>query len=161
MADDTKTDRAPSRWMRLLLIASLALNLLIVGLVAGAFLAGGKPGSRGAEGREFQRQPLIGALDPSVRRDVVRELRETAGRPREHSRDLRGRFRAYLGALRAEEFDITRVEQLLAEQRASMGGWQDAVDAALLKKLAEMTEDERLAYADRLEELGKRWRKRR
>ena len=149
MVDDNTTDRTPSRWMRILLIGSLAL------------LGGGKSGERGAERREFQRQPLIGALDPSVRRDVVRELRQTARQPLEHSRDLRGRFRAYLEALRADEFDIARVEALLAEQRASMAGWQDAVDAALLKKLAVMTPEERLAYAARLEELGKRGRKRR
>ncbi len=33
-------------WLRVLLFASLALNLLIVGLVAGAFLRMGKDGGR-------------------------------------------------------------------------------------------------------------------
>lgn len=161
MAEEPKSNPGSSRWMRILLVASLALNLLIVGLVAGAVLGGRSDGDRGAESRAFQRQPLIGALEPAMRRDVLQQLRRDARQPGEHARALRGRFRAYLDALRSDSFDVSEVGRLLSEQRASMGGWQDAVDGILLEKLSEMTPEERFAYADRLEELGRRGRKRR
>ena len=165
MADEMNTDAAPAgkapRWMRVLLVVSLALNLLVVGLVAGSVLGKTRSGSRGAEAHEFQRHPLIGALAREDRREVMQQLRRDNGQPREHAKALRTRFRAYLEALRADAFDADAVGQLLKEQRASMGNWQDGVDGILLQTLSDMTPEERLAYADRLEELGRRGRKRR
>lgn len=165
MADEMNTDARPGakapRWMRGLLVVSLALNLLVVGLVAGSVLGKSRSGGRSVEAHEFQRHPLIGALARDDRREVMQQLRRDNGQHRENAKALRTRFRAYLEALRADAFDADAIEQLLKDQREAMGGWQDGVDGILLQTLSDMTPEERLAYADRLEELGRRGRKRR
>ena len=152
--------RSP-RWMRVMLVLSLALNLLFVGLVAGTMLGQRGPSGRDAAGGDFRGQPLIRALEASDRRAVLDRLRRDTNPPRDRIRGLRGRFQAYLEALRADTFDISDVEAVLLEQRTSVGGHQERIDAILLGELSEMSAEERRAYADRLEETIKRGGRRR
>lgn len=139
------------RGLRWLLIASLALNLLVAGLVVGALAREGGPGAR-PRPAELSLGPFARALEPEDRRAVLRSLGD-------HRPDLRplGRqdraalFAEVMAALRAEPFDRARAAAALAEQSARVAEVERAVRDALLARLAAMTAAERAAFADRLE----------
>ncbi len=144
----------PSRGVRLLLVASLALNLLVAGLVLGDALAGGGPG--GPPRRvEMSLGPLARALDEEDRRAILEDLRarpEVAPLGRgPHGADLA----AIRAALRAEPFDPDRARAAFAEQARAVAAAQGAAQEALLARLAAMSPAERAAVAERLEEGGR------
>ena len=66
------------RWMRVLLVLSLALNLLVAGLLIGDALTGGGPG-RGPRPAEMALGPVAQALDPADRRAILGTLRGNPG----------------------------------------------------------------------------------
>jgi hypothetical protein len=138
----------PSRGVRVLLLASLALNLLVAGLVLGDALAGGGPG--GPPRRvEMSLGPLARALDEDDRRAILEDLR---GRPEFARRGPRGADLApILAALRAEPFDPDRARAAFAEQARVVAAAQGAAQEALLARLAAMSPEARAAVADRLE----------
>ena len=148
--------RPPGRtplWLRLVLVASLALNLLVVGVVGGAVVSRGGPGehTRGAGGN-----PFIAALPRDERRAVFGEMRRESGPGRRSHAELRARFDALLAEIRAEEFDAGAVAALLEEQRSAGSARQEAGERVLIARLTQMTQAERMAYADRLEDTLKR-----
>ncbi len=143
----------PSRGLRLLLLLSLALNLLVAGLLLGDALAGGGPG--GPPRRvEMSLGPVARALGEEDRRAIQDALR---GRPELAAlgRGPRGAggpdFAAILAALRAEPFDPERARAAFAAQARAVAAAQGAAQEALLARLAAMPPEERRAVADRLE----------
>ncbi|SNR64673.1 periplasmic heavy metal sensor [Puniceibacterium sediminis] len=150
------------RWLRPLLIASLALNLAFVGAIAGFALIGGRHdkderAARGAEG-----MPYIRALSDEGQRKMRDALRRDFRDHRESRGQVTEGYRAALEALRAEPFDRAALMDVLKQQSARarerfLGGQRVMIDF-----VANMTPDERAAYADRLSEqidqLEKRWR---
>ena len=140
-------------WVRVVLVLSLGLNLLVVGLVAGAVLIGGGPRE---VAREAGVNPFIAALPSDQRRAVFGDIRREAGSGRRSHSELRSRFEALLTEIRAEEFDAAAVEALLEEQRSAGTARQEAGERLLIARLSQMTQAERVAYADRLEETLKR-----
>ena len=145
--------RTPSRWLKVALVVSLALNLLVIGAMIGAALGAGRPGERirSEVPREFGRSPLVSALEREDRRAVGRELMREAGPLRQNRTDLRARFDRLLDALRAEPFDRAAVEALLSEQREAGARRLELAEAALLSRLAAMSPEARAAYAERLD----------
>lgn len=144
----------PRRWVMPLLFVSLAANLLILGLVAGAFLS--PDGPRG--GREDQRavrgvlgEPFFRALPEGDRRAMIRDILGNREQFRETRDALRDRVASFLDALRAEDFDRAEVERLLGEQRQAAISRQSFGESLLLDRLEAMTASERAAYADALE----------
>src|SRR6056297_1168972 len=91
MADmvDTAKPRTPL-WLRLTLLGSLALNLLVIGAVAGAFVFGG-PEHRALRDRGDPVPVFIRALDPTDRRALRQDLLENL---RDRARDGRGATRS-------------------------------------------------------------------
>ena len=154
MTDATPAPSAP-RWMRWLLVLSLALNLLVLGLVVGDALSGGGPG-RGPRPVEMTLGPVARALDPADRRAILGELR---GHPDLHHLGRGGReagLREVAAALRAEPFDADRARAALAMQSDRVVAAHAAVQEALLARIAAMTAEERAAFANRLEaEVGR------
>jgi uncharacterized membrane protein len=143
--------RAPG-WMRWTLIASLALNLAVVGVIAGTAIKRMTGDARGPSVRALHLGPLTAALDADDRRALRRAFREQA-------RDLRGLRAdqaqgqaALLAALRAEPFDADAVRAQLAEQRARLSRGFDLGQTLLVDHLAGMSTADRAAFADRLEE---------
>lgn len=158
MAEDIdRKDRAGAPlWMRLLLIASLGLNLAVAGMVIGAVSSGGGPGQARDAVREARNTPFIRALDPDDRRGLAREMIKDREALRESRETLRARFDALLVALRAETFDVEVVEGLLEDQRSAAQARNQVGENAILRLIAEMSLEDRRAYADRLEETVKR-----
>ncbi|MEL7026011.1 MAG: periplasmic heavy metal sensor [Pseudomonadota bacterium] len=153
MADPDPTPpptRSPG-WMRLVLIVSLAVNLLIVGMVGGAVLSGGGPGGGRDAARDTRGSPFIRALEPDERRQVMRDMVRGSRELRESRETLRVRFDALLVAIRAEDFDKAEVETLLQQQREISQKRNQLGELAILERVSKMSLEERRAYADRLE----------
>lgn len=153
MSGNTPEPRRPRRWMGPALAVSLALNLLVAGAVAGAWMSGHRQDEvrRVAVDRMIGRTPFVAALDPDDRREVLRELRREAEPLARNRADLRARLDALLEALRAETFDRAQIEALIAEQRQIGARRMEIGEAALIDRIAAMSLEERRAYADRLD----------
>ena len=123
-SNDTPKATAPGgrgpRWVRILLVASLALNLIGAGLMAGAWL-GHDPKTAPAR-RDFALGPLAAAMtheDWKAMRPAFLALHPDLGRGPEA---LEQEYLPLLAALRAEPVDagaITAALATLSEQNAS------------------------------------------
>ena len=156
--------KTPRRWVILLLIASLAVNLLVAGVIIGSALS---PEHRrsgehdGGPARGFIGEPFLKALSDADRRKLVRELRQNEKTIRESRDGLRQRFEEFLTVVRAESFDAKAAVQLLGSQRELVIGRQKHGEQLLMQRLEAMTPQERTAYADRLAKMLKHLRRRR
>jgi uncharacterized membrane protein len=144
MSEDVKPKM--SLWLRVLLFGSLALNLLVIGLVAGVMIRFGKSG--------VERPPrTVGTL---MYRELSREDRRALWRETARKRDDLGTRRlaegaAVMAALRQVPFDKTSLESVLDEQAIAREGFHRSVQDKWLARVAAMSDTERAAYADRLE----------
>ncbi|MBT8415222.1 MAG: periplasmic heavy metal sensor [Boseongicola sp.] len=140
------------RWVMPLLAVSLVVNMLIVGIVAGFFIANGPGKGDRLEGpaRSLVGTPFIRALEPENRRALGREILRDETRLRENRSALRARFEALLAALKADPFDPDAVQSILREQRDIALRRQNIGEALLVDQLAKLSPEERAAYADRL-----------
>lgn len=148
------------RWVTPLLIASLAFNLMIVGLVVGRSLSPDGPHRSGFDpgpSRGLVGEPFVRALPSEERRALVRDILENRSQIRENRDSLRKRFEAFLEALRADPYEPETVGKLLLEQRNVAIGRQEIGEDLLLRRIEAMSDDERSAYADRLEDSLRRF----
>ncbi len=135
-----------TRWLKITLVVSLALNLAVAGLVAGAALKG-RPDTDARDGL----WPYSRALPEPYRDDLMRALRESR-RDWIADREALGSTRAELAAaLVAEPFDAAAVTALLARQRDRFNALADRGAALLVEQIGRMSPEERLAYAEALE----------
>ena len=139
------------RSIRFLLIGSLALNLLVMGLVGGA-LVNGPDGFRVPRGVDLALGPIVQALSPEDRDAIRAELRIREALRLRPRRDRDALISALLVALRADTFDPVAVEAALNVPRDRALAVQQAAQQALLARFTAMTPAARLAFADRLAE---------
>ncbi|MFV0514898.1 MAG: periplasmic heavy metal sensor [Jhaorihella sp.] len=154
--DQPRQGRCP-RWMRVLLGLSLALNLLVAGLAAGAALRYGRAG-------EMHQPPrsLAGAMIRELPQQDRRALRALARD--DLARDGNGGYRArrraeasaVADALRAVPFDTAILRSLLDDQNRRRAAIRDELREAWLARVAAMGDTERAAYADRVEQAMRR-----
>ena len=146
------------------LIGSVALNLLIVGIFAGAMLSPDGPRKRDGDEQRAVRgvlgEPFFRALPVKERRALARDVLGNRERFRESREALRSRVEGFLNALRAENFDRAEVERLLGEQRRTALERQSMGEQLLLDRLEAMTPAERAAYADTFAEQLKGFKRR-
>lgn len=166
--DPSRPDRTaspparPRRWIYPLLFVSLAVNLLIVGMVAGWMISPNRAERADRLDRSVRSvmgEPFLRALPEEHRRALVRDVLSEGARLRENRAALRARFEALLAALRAEPFDPAAVRDLFAQQREVALKRQRVGEDLLLKRLSEMSAAERAAYADRLARALRRLRR--
>lgn len=159
--DMTETGKKPRRWLYPLLYGSLALNLLIVGIVSGwmASLGGDRRSDFGAA-RGLVGEPFLRALPEDQRRALMRDVLRETPRIKESRESLRARFEAFLTALRADPFDPNAVAGLLQDQRAVALGRQDIGERLLLERLQAMSLEQRQDYAAALEKSFRQLRRR-
>jgi uncharacterized membrane protein len=147
----TTPETKPRRWLMPAFLVSLALNLLVAGMVVGWM--GNKRGPDNPDDRRagaLVGTPFVRALPPDDRRALARELQSNRTALRDNREALRARFDTLLAALRADPFDPEAVRQVLADQRNTASARQDIGEELLIARLAAMTPDARRAYADRL-----------
>ena len=152
MSDQTPATptRKTGRGVKIALAVSLALNLLVVGLVGGAVLGRrDDPGAAPAI-RTLGLGPFTLALSGEGRDDVRRRIE--AGLP-EISRDrmqIGGSLRAVQRALLADPFDRDAAAAALARSREAAAALQAYGHGALLDTLDAMSPAERAEVAERL-----------
>lgn len=147
---ETRPTAAPPKRSKLL-IASLAANMLVIGLIGGAFAVRHRFGPPG----EFNIGRMLG--DPGLRgfvRTLPKErhviLRNSAESVRLSLRPLRqaalqAKTTATL-AINIEPFDATRVEKAMTDWIAAETDARRAGVAMLLQTMAKMTPDERSQF---------------
>lgn len=145
MTEEKKTLGWP---LRLLLLGSLALNLLVIGLAVGAIWRFG--GDHGHRPPLPMAATLYRAL-PDADRDYLRQ--------HAHGRlDARQTRRAQdmaelAAALRASPFDAARFAALLEQHEMRRAEGHEVMRAALIDRIAAMDTGARAAYADRIERM--------
>ena len=128
---------------------SLALNLLIVGALGGAFMRKGKGPTANhlASGFLYMR-----ALDFKDKRALRKEiLRNKDGRKLVKDRN-QASFNSAVGILKSHPFDRAAFENLLDEQVKHAKLRQDSARIALVNRIENMTKEERRIYAQRLKD---------
>lgn len=137
------------RWMKVLLVVSLALNLLVLGAVFGAAVTGaGKwrgPGGPGGPGA------LTHALNEADRKALKRQMMRGLMADRDKGQAYRDAMSELLGLLRAPAYDAEAVARGIGQVRSVFEARFDMGQALLVNRLGDMSAEERAAYADRLE----------
>jgi uncharacterized membrane protein len=146
MTDAAPTDPKPRRWPIYALIASLAVNLAVIGLVAGLALKG--PPER--PGPEMGLWRYAGALPEPYRGDMMRQLRDSRDAWRMERDRLAGQRQILARALTAEPYDRATVESALALERSLLDGLAMQGTQALLGQIDRMNAQDRADYAERL-----------
>jgi len=158
MADpkDTAEKRIAPRWIKILLGASLAVNLLVIGLGVGAGLRI-KNASKDFGGGARGGIAFVAALERDDRRQLVQKTKDAR---RASQQDGRANMRQILADLRSDSFDIDAFQAALLAQQSRTKTAQDVIRTALVAQVAVMTAGERAAYADRIEAHLQRGKKR-
>jgi len=138
------------RGIKIALGLSLAVNLLILGLVAGAVLSIG--GRFGGEDDPRLRTLGLGPFAIALSREDRAAVTDRIDRDalRGERRALGSGLRQLHGALLADPFDRAAAEEALARSRAATVALQGLGHAALLDQIETMDAADRAALADRL-----------
>lgn len=148
--DEAVKATGSGKGLRIALAVSVALNLLILGLVAGAVLRDGGP--RGRMMGDVAFGPFTEALAPEDRAALRREFVQRLPGMRDVRRQMRADFAGLLAALRAEPFDMEAVRGLIAGQSDRMAERLALGQDLLLGRIGAMTPQARADFADRLED---------
>lgn len=140
-------------WLKAVLFVSLALNIAVAGIVVGAALKFGPRDGHRPPRQDMIVGPYTHALSREDKIRIGKQLRKEYRDQEGTSRAARAaEFQEVLGALRATPYDAARVEAILMRQLRAGADRQELGQRLLLDHLSRMTDTERAAYADRLEE---------
>ena len=146
---ETKPQRRPL-WLRLLIGASFALNVLVIGALIGLIATGPFRDDRPPM-RSTGVAPLVGLLPPKERGEVFTQMRalgRDVGVTPSSQADARQRI---IAAVSADPFDPDALVALLRTERERFTTYTSQGEAALAQALAGMSPSERQGYAERLE----------
>lgn len=141
--------------LRFLLVGSLAINLIVVGLLAGATVGNKQAGTRGAPtgiGGDIM-GAFSQALSRQERREIGRNIRDFQRGQGEGRLRPRQELDAALEALRAQPFDPEPLALFLATQAEQSAERREISQQLWLKFVSDMSDAERAAYADRVVEM--------
>ena len=149
----TRTHPRPgARWERIALIASLALNIAVAGVVAGYLLRGPVPD------RDRAYLPIEGmrnihrALPPDERAALRDEMRARFANLSDHRARLRDLRTEVLNALMAEPFDPAVLDSVMARHSAYWRTASEEARSVFVAHVAGMTPGARAAFARALAE---------
>lgn len=152
MVDDvTETAAKPprNRW-RLAFFGLLALNLAMMGMVAGAVMRDGGPRERMIKDLAFG--PFTEALSPEDRKELRQGFLAKLPDFRADRLAMRADALVLLGALRAEPYDPAALRAALDQVQGRMQARVAVGRDLLLERIDAMDPAGRQAFADRLEE---------
>lgn len=160
MTDTGPSSAAPrwQRWKGILLVASLALNLLIFGLVAAAGIKHGwgpPPSVQQATLLRFAR-----TLPPERKKEIWTAIRPELRLVRPHWRELRKARAEVRAALTAEPFDAARYRQAHDRQLEVEVGLRKALHPVFDSLATHLTSEERRQFARWQDKAEMPWRKR-
>ncbi|MEM9814161.1 MAG: periplasmic heavy metal sensor [Pseudomonadota bacterium] len=150
------------RGSRILLFASLTLNFVLIGLIAGAILRGPfiapvfPPGSDG-EFRVVQ-QALPDDAKRAFRRALVRRRSEFES----HARQIRSMRREFVDLLRGDTLDVAAIDAVFVRQQAEWSALANVARDMMIGYLETLTPEQRREIADNVDawiaERGRRTR---
>lgn len=144
------TPPVPSRrGLKIALAVSVALNLAVLGVVAGAVLHGGP--MRDQMVRDLGFGPFAEALTEADRTALKRAFLKRSPGLRDLRETMRQDMANVLAALRADPFDPAAFQTALSAQVGRLTGQMKLGQDLLAERVDAMTAPERLAFADRLE----------
>lgn len=149
-AESNDKGAGAKRWVRVLLVVSLALNLLFIGSIAGAMLTHSKWRSHHPPRLDMAAGPLTQALSREDRRAIGREMRKAYRSAGANRADLQAGFEALIADLKQEPFDPEVVAKHLERHRGVFDERLALGQTLLLERLTQMQPDERADYAARL-----------
>ena len=139
-------------WMRAALIVSLALNLGIMGMVAGAIFRNGGPSKGEAMVRDVGFGAFTDALSKEDRAALRRAFLANAPEFRDGHRSMRADFIDLLTQLRAEPFDAAALRTVVDRQQSRNSERLALGQTLIFDLLVAMTPEARQDFADRLEQ---------
>lgn len=140
--------KRPGRGLRIALAVSVAINLGILGLVAGAML---RDGPRGMMVRELDFGPFTEAFSDRDRAALREAFVQRAPSFRDMRQEMRADADRLIAALRADPLDPAELQAALAQQQARMQARIDQGRDLVLERITAMTPEARRDFADRLE----------
>jgi uncharacterized membrane protein len=144
------TDLKPRNLWKILFGISLALNLLVVGVIGGAILRAGKGPIAKHHASGFLYMRALNFEDKKA-------LRKELFRNKDSRKIIRAKeYSSYSSAvkiLKKDPFDRKAFEDLLDAQTKHSKSRQSSAREALVTQITRMTKDERLIYSERLEDL--------
>lgn len=143
-------------WLRITLFVSLTLNILVVGIVVGMFWHG-PPEHHVRQSSDRLTNTYLRALTNAEKRNLHEAMRAQMPMMMRHQH-ARSDFRGVLEALRAEPFDANRLSELIDAQLSRGQHAQELGRELLITQITQMSEVERSAYADRIENMLARMR---
>lgn len=151
------TDLAPKpgstgRWLRIALAVSLAVNLAIVGMMAGAMFRSGGPPSGVMMARDVGFGPFTDALSKEDRSKLRRAFLAAAPEMRDSRRAVRADFAELLAQLRASQFDEEALRDVFDRQNARNAERLELGQRLIFDLVVSMKPEARVAFADRLEQ---------
>lgn len=160
-SDTGRSSRMP-RWLKAVFALSLAANLAVVGLVAGAALRDDRSGrSRHKAPPPPAAAEAIGAvMYRSLDRDSRRVLRDLADGQYGNIVERRiAELNALLEVIRSEPLDVTVLRARIDAQTAAINEFRGAMLEVWIAELQQMSPAERTAFADKVERHVARFRK--
>ena len=145
-----KYTRPPKRWVGIVLVVSLSLNLLIVAAVAGAMTMREKWQPHPGAQSEMRGGPMTRALKHEDRRALGLELRARLRDTGPSASERRAEFDGLIEDLKRVPFDPERVAARLARHRSEMQQTMEVGQVLLLEHLARMSDEDRAAFVDRV-----------
>lgn len=142
------------RWPRILLVASLSLNLILVGLILGAARYNPPPRLAGPPG-EFRL--LERAMPEDARKALRAEMRRNGAHFKARGEALQVIRRDMIAALRRDPFDEAEMQRVFTAQRTFWKDLGQDAQALMLRQISEMSPEARAQLAANLET----WRARR
>jgi len=145
--------RSRGRGLRIALAVSVALNLAVIGLVAGAML---RDGPHGRFVRELDLGPFTEAFSPSDRAALRNDFMGQGGGFRALRDQIRADGMALVEVLRQEPLDRARLDALMQNQQDRIAARMTLGRDLVTARIAAMSPGDRRAFADRLEEALRR-----
>lgn len=147
MSESNAAATNPARWPKLLLLLSLAVNVIVIGLFAGYMM---KP-ERSGRGPDNQIKWII-KLVPEARRDFTKEhFSEIRDEVRSAYMQRSDHLSAIVTAIRVEPFDREGLEAALQARRDGSKLRQKMVQSHMVTLLEAFTPAERIEFADNLD----------
>ncbi|MEM7320334.1 MAG: periplasmic heavy metal sensor [Pseudomonadota bacterium] len=152
-----ETSKKHRLWPKVLLAVSLALNLLVVGIVAGAAYRHHRADSDKPHSRGFG--PVVYRALPEAQREALRAQTRSAFEKQRSTR--KADLEAVIRVLAQTPFDGEALAASVRTQSRNRDALSKTVQDAWLAQVASLSDAERAAYAERLVKMSKRKPRRR
>lgn len=146
-------------WMKVAFVISVALNLLVVGVLVGGLIARDRMGPPPPPGGDFGLGPLGAAFSEEDRREMRREAVRSGANLGSMRADLRADMTGLIAAVAQDPWNPDAVRAQLAGMHARAADRVAVGEQVMLDRLGRMSDAERHAYAERLRDrLPQGWR---